>query len=106
VDGDDLRIEEFDGPLREWLAQGKVERQIQKRFARFLNHFPTGRTEDGQERPKVYPRRINDLCASACRARSGPHAHLCARAVLMRPRACRCRQRAEFGGVVPALVAL
>jgi hypothetical protein len=59
VDGDDIRIEEFDGPLREWIAQAKVERQIKKRFARFLNNFPTGETA------KVYPRRINDLCASA-----------------------------------------
>jgi DNA replication licensing factor MCM2 len=62
VDGDDIRIEEFDGPLREWIAQAKVERQIKKRFARFLNNFPAGETA------KVYPRRINDLCASASRA--------------------------------------
>ena len=60
VDGDDIRIEEFDGPLREWLAQAKVERQVKKRFARFLNQFPAG------EAAKVYPRRINELCSSAC----------------------------------------
>jgi hypothetical protein len=59
VDGDDIRIEEFDGPLPEWIAQAKVEQQVKKRFARFLNNFQVGETA------KVYPRRMNDLCASA-----------------------------------------
>jgi hypothetical protein len=62
VDGDDLRIEDFEGPLREWIAQAKVERQIKKRFARFLNRF----TQGPEENPvRVYPRKINELCASA-----------------------------------------
>jgi len=61
VDGDDIRIEDFEGPLREWIAQAKVERQIKKRFARFLNRFTTG--EDSTRR--VYPAKINQLCAGA-----------------------------------------
>ena len=70
VDGDDLRIEDCEGPLREWIAQAKVERQIKKRFARFLNRFTTGPEENPV---RVYPRKINELCASARpAARRGP----------------------------------
>ena len=49
-------------PLREWIAQAKVEKQVKKRFARFLNRFTLG---TGDAAWRVYPRAINDLCASA-----------------------------------------
>ena len=62
VDGDDIRIDEFQGPLREWIAQAKVERQIKKRFSRFLNAYTLGPEENAV---RVYPRKINELCASA-----------------------------------------
>jgi len=69
VDGDDIRIDEFQGPLREWIAQAKVERQIKKRFSRFLNAYTLGPEENAV---RVYPRKINELCASACpRSRRG-----------------------------------
>ncbi len=76
VDGDDIKIEEHgDVPLREWIALSKIERQITKRFCKFLNNF-TPPVFDALGRPvpaasngeRVYPRRISDMCSGACAA--------------------------------------
>lgn len=45
-------------PLREWIAQPKVERQIGKRFARFLAVFADSSGD------RVYARSIDDMCAA------------------------------------------
>ena len=60
VDGDDLKLEDFDVPLREWIALSKVERQVSKRFSKFLGSYA-----DAVSGEKVYPRKIGDMCAGA-----------------------------------------
>ena len=65
MDGDDIKIEEYDVPLREWLALGKVERQVAKRFTRFLNTYATPHDNE-----RVYPRRISDLCSGEAAQRT------------------------------------
>ena len=87
MDGDDIKIEEYDVPLREWIALGKVERQIAKRFTRFLTSYA-----ERESAERVYPRRINDMCSGA-RARA-------TRPARPRSRSGR-RQQAEPGGVIP-----
>jgi DNA replication licensing factor MCM2 len=70
VDGDDIKIEEFDVPLREWIALTKVERQITKRFGAFLNKFGEAQGD------RVYPRRINDMCSDNRQSLEVSYLHL------------------------------
>ena len=60
--GDHIRIEDVDVPLREWLAQAHIERQVKKRFARFLNRFTCGA---GDAACREYARKLDALCAGA-----------------------------------------
>ena len=66
LDGDDqINIEAFDVPLREWIAQGQTRREIQRKFRAFLRHFTE---EDAGERRRrgngIYEQRIRSMCAS------------------------------------------
>lgn len=66
LDGDDqINIEAFDVPLREWIAQERTRREIQRKFRAFLRHY----TEDdaGERRRRgngIYEHKIRSMCAS------------------------------------------
>ena len=51
-----VNLEDFDGPLREWLDEDRVRREIQNRF----RHFITGFTDNSGN--AVYPERIKEMC--------------------------------------------
>ncbi len=67
LDGlDPINIEAFDVPLREWIAQDRTRREIQRRFRAFLRHFTED--EDETERRRngkgIYEQKIRAMCAS------------------------------------------
>merc|ERR1719474_1580621 len=51
-----VNLEDFDGPLREWLDEDRVRREIQNRF----KHFVTGFTDCAGN--AVYPEQIKLMC--------------------------------------------
>lgn len=68
LDGDDqVNLEAFDVPLREWIAQDRTRREIQRRFRAFLRHY-TGPSEDDNNRRRrgngMYEQKIRAMCAS------------------------------------------
>jgi DNA replication licensing factor MCM2 len=50
-DGEDqVNLEAFEVPLREWIAQDRTRIEIQRRFRAFLRHFtPTTTTTDNED---------------------------------------------------------
>ena len=69
LDGDDqVNLEAFDVPLREWIAQDRTRREISRKFRVFLRHFEnsTGQynSTTRQRRGRgVYERKIRTMCA-------------------------------------------
>jgi DNA replication licensing factor MCM2 len=68
LDGDDqVNLEAFDVPLREWIAQDRTRREIQRKFRAFLRHY-TGEAEDENTRRRrgngIYEQKIRAMCAS------------------------------------------
>mmetsp|Transcript_21970 Transcript_21970/g.61098 ORF Transcript_21970/g.61098 Transcript_21970/m.61098 type:complete len:1043 (+) Transcript_21970:266-3394(+) len=70
LDGDDpINLEAFDVPLREWIAQDRTRREVQRKFRAFLRHFrPEDNLAEGQARRKrangIYEKKIRSMCAS------------------------------------------
>jgi DNA replication licensing factor MCM2 len=69
LDGEDpINLEAFDVPLREWLAQGRTKREVQRKFRAFLRHFrPETAGEDYHRRKRangIYEQKIKSMCAS------------------------------------------
>ena len=78
-----LNLEAFDCPLREWIAEERTRREIQRRFRMFLNSYYPGVEEVARWRAKhdhldgeipplppgirvqaaVYLKKINDMCS-------------------------------------------
>jgi DNA replication licensing factor MCM2 len=55
LDGDDpVNLEAFDVPLREWIAQDRTRREIQRRFRKFLKHYDNN----------MYEKKIRTMCAN------------------------------------------
>lgn len=71
LDGDDqINLEAFDVPLREWIAQDRTRRELQRKFRSFLKHY-TGEVineEDNTRRRKrgngIYEQKIRAMCAA------------------------------------------
>jgi DNA replication licensing factor MCM2 len=65
LDGEDqVNLEAFDVPLREWIAQDRTRREIQRRFRAFLRHFTP---DDDQRRRRgngIYEQKIRSMCAA------------------------------------------
>jgi DNA replication licensing factor MCM2 len=66
LDADDqVNIEAFDVPLREWIAQDRTRREIQRKFRAFIKNFtpenPTAKRRNGNG---TYERKIRTMCAS------------------------------------------
>eukprot|EP00484_Ammonia_sp_Unknown_P001340 CAMPEP_0197020554 /NCGR_PEP_ID=MMETSP1384-20130603/1365_1 /TAXON_ID=29189 /ORGANISM="Ammonia sp." /LENGTH=872 /DNA_ID=CAMNT_0042448207 /DNA_START=76 /DNA_END=2694 /DNA_ORIENTATION=+ len=51
-----VNLEDFDGPLREWLDEDRVRREIQNRFKSFLTSYV-----DTSGNP-VYPQKVKQMC--------------------------------------------
>merc|ERR1740116_619357 len=51
-----VNLEDFDGPLREWLDEDRVRREIKNRFKSFLTSYSDTSGET------VYPERLNTMC--------------------------------------------
>ena len=68
LDGEDpINIEAFDVPLREWIAQDRTRREIQRKFRAFLRHFTEDSIGDEQRRRRgngIYEQKIRAMCAS------------------------------------------
>ena len=69
LDADDqVNLEAFDVPLREWIAQDRTRREISRKFRVFLRHFESTEadynTNTRQRRGRgVYERKIRTMCA-------------------------------------------
>ena len=71
LDGEDqINLEAFDVPLREWILQDRTRREIQRKFRSFLRHY-TGEPvneEDTTRRRKrgngIYEQKIRAMCAA------------------------------------------
>ena len=71
LDGEDqINLEAFDVPLREWIAQDRTRKEIQRKFNSFLRHY-TGEPvneEDTTRRRKrgngIYEQKIRAMCAA------------------------------------------
>jgi DNA replication licensing factor MCM2 len=68
LDGEDqVNLEAFDVPLREWIAQDRTRREIQRRFRAFLRHFTGDQDEENVRRRRgngIYEQKIRGMCAS------------------------------------------
>ena len=60
IDGDDLKLDDFDCPLREWLSEEKVKRAVKKKFGKFLVDYKAQRNNE-----KVYVAKIVNMCEGA-----------------------------------------
>lgn len=68
----EINLDEARGPIREWIAQEPVRREVSRRFARLLRTF----TDDNGD--AVYRQRVRDMCRG-----EAPH-----RPAQARPPAC------------------
>lgn len=64
---DQVNLEAFDVPLREWIAQEQTRREIQRKFRVFLRHYtgPSAVPESRRRRGNgLYEQKIRTMCAS------------------------------------------
>jgi DNA replication licensing factor MCM2 len=67
LDGDDpVNLEAFQVPLREWIAQDRTRREIQRRFRKFLKHYDD----------HAYEKKIRTMCANNQRSIVVSYDHL------------------------------
>ncbi|CAB9515972.1 licensing factor MCM2 [Seminavis robusta] len=71
LDGEDqINLEAFDVPLREWIAQDRTRRELQRKFRSFLRHYTgeVGNEDDPARRRKrgngIYEQKIRAMCAA------------------------------------------
>lgn len=66
LDGDDpINLEAFDVPLREWIAQDRTRKEIQRKFRAFLKHFRPEVADTRRRRGNgLYESKIKNMCAS------------------------------------------
>lgn len=56
----EINLDEARGPIKEWILQEPVQREVKRRFARFLRTF---QNEDGDY---VYRQRVREMVRSEC----------------------------------------
>jgi DNA replication licensing factor MCM2 len=80
LDGDDpINIEAFDVPLREWIAQDRTRREIQRKFRAFLRHFTEDQIGQGERRRRgngLYEQKIRSMCANNLSTLQVSYVHL------------------------------
>lgn len=57
----EINLDEARGPIKEWIQQEAVQREVRRRFARFLKSF---QNDDGDY---IYKQRIRDMARSELR---------------------------------------
>lgn len=65
-----VNLEDFDGPLREWLDEDRVRREISNRFKTFLTSFVDN------SGTQIYPLQIRQMCQGTV-CSDGLHSALC-----------------------------
>lgn len=78
LDADDqVNLEAFDIPLREWIAQDRTRREIQRKFRAFLKNFtpesPTAKRRNGNG---TYEIKIKTMCAANLATLTVSYLHL------------------------------
>lgn len=78
LDADDqVNLEAFDVPLREWIAQDRTRREIQRKFRAFLKNFtpenPTGKNRRGTG---LYEQKIRTMCSNNLASLQVSYLHL------------------------------
>lgn len=86
---EEVNLEAFDIPLREWIAQDRTRRELQRRFRRFLMDYELNENEDSQENGQgqlssnrrrrkhaIYEDRIKSMCASNLASLEVSYMHL------------------------------
>lgn len=70
---EEVNLEAFDVPLREWIAQDRTRRELQRKFRRFLMTFNRDAIEEDMVQPQskkrkkpnlVYEDRIKNMCSN------------------------------------------
>lgn len=70
---EEVNLEAFDVPLREWIAQDRTRREVQRKFRRFLMTFDPDSIDDETVQPQtrrrtranlVYEDRIKSMCSN------------------------------------------
>ena len=65
LDADDqVNLEAFDVPLREWIAQTRTRKEIQRKFRIFLRNFVQNETMTRRRGNGMYEQKIRAMCAS------------------------------------------
>lgn len=65
-----VNLEDFQGPLRDWVQEERVQREVQRCFRRFLTEY---KDENGRE---VYPRKIDKMCRDNLNSLDVSYSHL------------------------------
>jgi len=77
LDGaDPVNLGAFDVPLREWIAQSRTRREIQRRFRSFLRHFTPNGDLEQRKGNGIYEQSIRSMCASNLCALEIEYVHL------------------------------
>lgn len=66
----EINLDEARGPLKEWVLQEAVQREVKRRFARFLRTFTN---EDGEQ---VYRQRVREMVRSEWSKQSDTYPYL------------------------------
>ena len=78
LDGEDpINLEAFDVPLREWIAQDRTRREIQRKFRAFLKHYRPDAAETRRRRGNgLYESKIRNMCAANLSSLTVSYLHL------------------------------
>ena len=79
---DEVNLEAFDVPLREWLAQDRTRRAVQKRFKSFLNSYSSA-DEDRTSNRRIYVDRIRSMATQNSSSLEVSYLHLMEREVIL-----------------------
>lgn len=78
LDGEDpINLEAFDIPLREWIAQDRTRREIQRKFRAFLKHYRPEAVDTRRRRGNgLYESKIRNMCAANLSSLTVSYLHL------------------------------
>ena len=77
LDGEDpVNLEAFEVPLREWIAQDRTRKEIQRRFRAFLRHFQPESDRSRRRGNGIYEQKIRTMCAANLSTLAVSYQHL------------------------------
>eukprot|EP00966_Prymnesium_polylepis_P156296 3610887-Prymnesium_polylepis.1 len=72
-----INLEDYSGPLAEWITSPAVSEEIKRRFRRFLTkHDGSGGDDAGQSGPSKYAERVRAMCAANSQSLEVSYLHL------------------------------